>query len=209
MGNYPITLVKLANAIVVGGGAVAERKVAGLLGADASVTVIAPELTPTLEDWHTQGHLQVRRRNFQTDDLADAQLVIAATDDPAVNHAVSRQAIARGCLVNVVDDPAHCTFHVPAIVRRGAVTIAISTDGASPALARRLREEIESLIGPEYATLAGWLAELRPRVQAKVPQAKRAELWNELIDTALSLLRENREAEARASIQTIVARNET
>ncbi|MBM3127372.1 MAG: bifunctional precorrin-2 dehydrogenase/sirohydrochlorin ferrochelatase [Chloroflexi bacterium] len=204
MSHYPISLVDLEHAIVVGGGAVAARKVRGLLDAGARVTVIAPQLTRELEDLARDSRIAVIRRAYQNGDLREARVVIAATDDAEVNHAVSADARARGILVNVVDDPAHCTFHVPALVRRGNLAIAISTGGASPALAKHLRAKIEQTIGAEYERLAQLLAELRPRVQARVPQEQREALWRELIDAALPLLRAGREADARRAAEALI-----
>jgi len=205
MVHYPITLVDPdTRAIVIGGGAVAARKVRGLLDAGARVTVIAPQLVRELQDLAREARITLVPRAYQNGDLRDAHLVIAATDDAHVNHAVYAEARARGILVNVVDDPAHCTFHVPALVRRGDIAIAISTGGASPALAKHLRAHIEKLIGEEYAQLAALLAELRPRVQARVAREHREALWQELIDAALPLLREGRAEEARARAEIIV-----
>ena len=208
MLHYPIVLVDLDTVIVVGGGAVATRKVQGLLDAGAqTVTVIAPDLTPQLETWVAEQRVTALRRTYQPGDLARARLVIAATDDATVNTTVWREARDRGILVNTVDDSPHCTFHVPAIVRRGDLAIAISTGGASPALAKHLRRELERVIGREYEQLAALFAELRPRVNTQVPRAKRAALWDALIETALPLLREGRDA--RAVMEDMVARNET
>jgi siroheme synthase-like protein len=205
MSNYPVTLVDLEHgAVVIGGGAVAARKVRGLLDAGARVTIIAPQLTRELEDLARDQRIVVLRRAYQHGDLRDARLVIAATDDPQVNQAVYDEARARGILVNVADDPAHCTFHVPAIVRRGQIAIAISTGGASPALARHLRQEIEKTIGAEYEQLAALLAQLRPRVQARVPRECREALWHELIDAALPLLQTGDERAAREAIQALM-----
>ncbi|MEJ5200300.1 MAG: bifunctional precorrin-2 dehydrogenase/sirohydrochlorin ferrochelatase, partial [Anaerolineae bacterium] len=155
--------------VVVGGGAVAERKVAGLRAAGAAVTIISPTLTPGLERLAEDGAVQAVRRPYRPGDLEGAFLVIAATDDRTANHAVWEEAERRGCLINVVDDPEHSNFIVPAVVRRGEITLAISTGGASPALARRLRERVEATIGPEYGILAELLAELRPELLRRFP----------------------------------------
>lgn len=206
MIHYPIVLVNLENCCVIGGGAIATRKIAGFLDAGARVvTVIAPELATPIETWVTQGKVEALRRAYAPGDLAHARLVIAATNDAHVNQAVWREAMERGILVNVVDDPPHCNFHVPAIVRRGEVAITISTGGASPALAKHLREKIEGVLGDEYAQLSALLAELRPRVQASVPQSQREKLWRALIDAALPLLRENRADEARRAAEQLIA----
>jgi siroheme synthase-like protein len=169
MKTYPICLVGLETrrAVVVGGGTVAARKVAALLEAGAQVTVISPDLAPALTALAAEGRIAAVVRPYRDGDLAGAFLAIAAAGDPAVNEAVWREAGRCGCLVNVVDDPAHSHFIMPAVVRRGEVTIAVSTGGASPALARRLREKLEAEIGPEYGILAEILAELRPELVAR------------------------------------------
>lgn len=171
MKTYTICLIGLQSqqAVVIGGGNVAARKVEGLLAADAQVRVISPALSPELELLDDTGRIICLRRAYQEGDLQDAYLVIAATDDTSVNHAVWREATKLGCLINVVDDPQHSTFILPAVVQHGDLTIAISTGGGSPALARRLRERIETFIGPEYGILTDVLAELRPELIASFP----------------------------------------
>lgn len=127
--GYPIVLhVRGRRAVVVGGGKVAARKVYGLLEAEADVVVIAPEAVPDIEALAAKGEIVWRKKTFAEDDLAGAFLVIAATNDRNVNEAVA-QAAAPGQLVNVVDDPKRCDFHVPAVIRRGPLTIAVSTGG--------------------------------------------------------------------------------
>ncbi len=165
MQTYPVCLVGLDSrpVIVVGGGAVAARKVQGLLEAGArAVTVISPALAADFVPLVEGGDVTWKARAYEYGDLAGVFLAIAATDDREVNAAVSREAASACCLVNVVDDPDLSTFILPAVVRRGELTVAISTGGASPALARRIRERFEVEIGPEYAVLAALLAELRP-----------------------------------------------
>ena len=205
MSNYPITLVDLEQgAVVIGGGAVATRKVQGLLDADTHVTIITPQCTRELENLAHDPRVTLIRRAYQVGDLRNACVVIAASDDPQVNQAVYDEARTRGILVNVADDPAHCTFHAPAVIRRGQIAIAISTGGASPALARHLRQEIERTIGAEYEHLAELLAELRPHVQTYVPRERREALWRELIDVTLPLLRAGDENAARKEMETII-----
>jgi precorrin-2 dehydrogenase/sirohydrochlorin ferrochelatase len=171
MKTYPINLIGLETrrCVVVGGGAVATRKLAGLLAAGARVTVISLELSTELESRAAEKQITVLRRAYEPGDLSGAFLVIAATDDPPTNAAVWDEARQLGCLINAVDDPAHSNFILPAVVRRGEVNLAISTGGASPTLARRLREQLETQVGPEYGDLAGLMAELRPEIMLQLP----------------------------------------
>ena len=188
MKTYPVSLIGLAQrqVVVVGGGAVAARKVATLLEADARVTVISPDLTSELEALVEAGRIAALNRPYREGDLAAALLVIAATDDAEVNRAVWREADRRGCLINVVDDLAHSNFIVPAVVRRGELTLAVSTGGDSPALARRLREQLEAEIGPEYGELVALLGELRPDLLARfAPGRARLAAALRLVDSDL------------------------
>jgi precorrin-2 dehydrogenase/sirohydrochlorin ferrochelatase len=168
---YTICLVGLPSrqTVVVGGGKVAARKVEGLLVAQAKIKVISPALSLELQLLADSGEIGWLPRPYQEGDLQDAFLVIAATDDPAVNRAVWVEAERRGCLVNVVDDPAHSNFILPAVLQREDLSVAIATGGSSPALARRLRERLETLIGPEYGILASVMAELRPELIEAFP----------------------------------------
>jgi len=172
--NYTISLIGLHSrqTVVIGGGYIAARKVEGLLAAGAQIKIISPLLIPELQFIADEGDIIFLPRSYQDGDLEGAFLVIAATDNPAVNQAVWMEAERRGCLINVVDDPQHCNFILPAVVRRGEMNIAISTGGNSPALARRLRERIEKLIGPEYEVLSKVLGELRPELIANFPEGE-------------------------------------
>jgi uroporphyrin-III C-methyltransferase/precorrin-2 dehydrogenase/sirohydrochlorin ferrochelatase len=154
---FPI-FVKLAGrpVLLVGGGRVAESKVAGLLAAGSVVTVVAPRATASLTKWASEGKLHWHARAFQPADLNGMALVVAAV--PAdVAGGIFTEARSRGILCNSVDDPDHCDFYYGAVVNRGDLQIAISTNGQSPALAQRLRQELEHQFGPEYAD---WLARL-------------------------------------------------
>ncbi len=208
MNTYPISLIGLETrrCVVIGGGAVAARKVAGLLTAHAAVTVISPQLVPELEQRAAAGEVQVVRRAYQPGDLEGAALVIAATDDPAVNRAVWEEASRRGCLINVVDDPACSNFIVPAVVRRGEITVAVSTGGASPALARRLRERLAATIGPEYGILADLLAELRPALLARcAPGEPRLAAALRLVDSdVLEIIRRQGADAGRARLAALL-----
>ena len=171
MKTYPICLIDLEQqrCVVIGGGKVAARKIAGLVDAGARVQVISPEIDPEIVEIAAAGQALINQRAYSPGDLQGAFLAIAATDDPAINHAVWEEARSSGTLINVVDDPQHSNFIVPALVRRGELTIAITTGGGSPALARRLREQFEELIGPEYGELAAILSELRPVLLGNYP----------------------------------------
>src|SRR4051794_38171097 len=151
--------------LVVGGGRVATEKATGLLDCGALVTVVAPEVDDEL------GRLPVRieRRSFHRDDAGGRFLVIAATSDRAVNAEVSSAATALTTLCNVADDPELCSFILPAIVRRDPIVVGVSTGGASPALAQRIRSDVAGLIGPEHAELAERLAALRPWAKRELP----------------------------------------
>lgn len=157
-------------ALVVGGGSVAARKVAALRASGARVTVVAPQIDPDLARG-AHGAVTVRRRAYRAADLRRAWLVIAATNDPAVNRAVAADAARARLFCNVVDQPELCTFQAPAAVRRGLLQIAISTGGASPALAREIRRDLERQFGPEYATLLANLQRRREEAKRDQPSA--------------------------------------
>jgi len=151
--------------LVVGAGRVAHEKVSGLLDCGAVVTVVAPEVSPEVEALP----VELLRRRYRPSDLSGRFLVVAATADTAVNRRVFADAEARALLCNVVDVPELCSFILPALHREDPITVAISTGGASPALAQRLRDEIAKVVRPEHAALAVRLRELRPWAKANLP----------------------------------------
>ena len=167
--------VKLAGrrCLVVGGGPVAEVKVEGLLASEATVVVIAPEVTEKIAAWARKQRLTRHAREFQPSDLDGSFLVIAATGVDAVNESVFREADARGILCNAVDEPERCHFYYPAVVRRGPLQIAISTGGLSPSLASRLRRELEEQFGPEYKRWIEELGALRQKAFARQVDPRR------------------------------------
>jgi precorrin-2 dehydrogenase/sirohydrochlorin ferrochelatase len=167
MGYYPV-LLDLAGrrCVMVGGGIIAGRRVDALLTAGASVTVISPRLTRTLAAMAAEGRIDHEAREYRDGDLDGADLAFVATDAGEVNAAVARDARARGIWINAADDPARCTFILPALVRRGDLTVAVATGGSSPALARAIREELETYLTDDYATLAAIAAEARREVRA-------------------------------------------
>ncbi|MGN7470851.1 precorrin-2 dehydrogenase/sirohydrochlorin ferrochelatase family protein [Brevibacillus sp. SAFN-007a] len=202
--------------VVVGGGQVAERKIASLLAAGAAVSVVSPSCTEAMREWEQAGKLTLRLRPFVPDDVADAVLVIAATSDPAVNLAVYEACRQAGCQwINVVDRPDLCSFTVPSVVERGDVTVAISTGGNNPGLAKKLRRQLEAWIGPEYEDYTLFLGKMRRRVLALDelrPADKRAILAELLDDRFLHWTRsgesERRDREAAALVAGWLERQE-
>ena len=155
---FPLFLkLKGRPCLVVGAGTIAESKIASLLEADAQVRVVAPEATPRVGLWAEENKIDWEQRRFQASDLDNVFLVVAATSSTALHEEIFREATERGVLCNVVDVPGLCDFYYPAVVQRGALQIAISTAGLSPALAQRLRKEMEDQFGTEYEA---WLEHL-------------------------------------------------
>lgn len=201
MAYYPIFLEMTGRrSVVVGGGPVAERKVEGLLAVGASVTVISPALTPRLEAWAKDGRIRHVGRQYGPGDLAGSELAFVATDDPEVNAVVAKEGRARSVWVNAADDPAHSDFILPSVLRRGQLVVAVATGGASPALSRAIREELEAYFSEDYAVLSEVVAEVRRelREQARVPDA---EAWRKALDGDLRrLIAEGRREEAKARL---------
>jgi precorrin-2 dehydrogenase/sirohydrochlorin ferrochelatase len=180
--------------VVVGGGKVAERKVKGLLACNAQVKVISPELTEFLSQLHAEGQLEWLNRPYKKGDLTQAFLVIAATDDEQAQQMVQEEATQLNKLLNVADVPQRCNFILPATVRRGDLTIAVATGGKSPALAKKLRQELEKRIGPEYTVLVDILGALRPQVLASgLSQPENELLFHKLLHDEMAEWIKNRE----------------
>jgi precorrin-2 dehydrogenase / sirohydrochlorin ferrochelatase len=192
--------------VVIGGGDIGLEKVEGLLACDAGVTLIAPVVHPELEDLAAEGSIEWEKRPYAGPaDLEGAFMVIAATDDSEVNIGVYDDAEKRAMLVNVVDVPPLCNFILPAIVRSGPLAIAISTAGASPALAKRMKREISELFGEEYARLAIVLNDARGWAKGTLPTYQdRKEFFEGIVNgdpDPVALLREGRETELLALIE--------
>ena len=153
--------------LVVGAGKIGESKIRSLLIAKAGVRVVAPEATPAIRSWARAGVLTWEPREFRTTDLDGTFLVIAATSSVDVNDVVYREARRRQVLCNAVDDPERCDFYYPAVVRRGALQVAISTEGKSPALAQKLRREFEQQLAPFYSGWIDQLGKIRDRLIRK------------------------------------------
>jgi precorrin-2 dehydrogenase/sirohydrochlorin ferrochelatase len=200
MAYYPVNLdLKGRKCVVVGGGSVAERKVKTLIEFGAAVTVVAPELTAGLAELAGSGSIRHEAGVFAPEVLDGAFIAIAATDDREVNRAVYTESNRRSVLVNVADDPELCTFFLPAFVRRGELTISVSTSGESPSFARRIREEFELQFGPEYGEMADLLGELRDEVKGRYTSMNdRQKAFLRILDSdVLELLAEGKHEEAR------------
>ncbi len=192
---YPIYVqLREQPCIVIGGGKIAEGKVEGLLAAEAQVTVIAPKLTPQLHNLAEEKQ------------ITGAFMVICATDRADINHQVWQEASANRQLVNVVDDTPRCNFIAPSILRKGDLTIAISTSGKAPALAVRLKERLQREIGPEYERFLELARALREPLAQHIPDFEtRKALWYELVDSEiLDALARGEEALAREIISQVV-----
>lgn len=200
MAYYPIFVeMKDRPCLVIGGGREAQRKVNGLLAAGARITVVAPKLTRSLEQLLAAGDIECLQREYQEGDVEGYEVVMVATDDGAINAEVAAEGKRRRVWVNAADDPTNCDFILPAVIRRGAITLAASTGGASPALARRLREELEAYLTEEMPALADLLREVRGDLSSRGIKPD-AELWQEAIDEQLRVLlaqRKYRQAKAR------------
>jgi precorrin-2 dehydrogenase/sirohydrochlorin ferrochelatase len=198
--------LKGRRAVVVGGGDIGLEKVEGLLLCDADVTLIAPDALPALEEYAAEGSISSERREYAgAADLEGVFLAIAATNHSEVNIRVSEDAEARAMLVNVVDVPPLCNFILPAIVRSGPLAIAISTAGASPALAKRMKREIADAFGEPYARLAVMLNDARGWAKATLPTYQdRKEFFEGIVNgepDPVQLVREGRESEVLALIE--------
>jgi len=187
MRYYPIFLrVEGRPCLVIGGGEVAERKIASLLAAGARVTVVSPALTPTLAAQVDAGRLSHHARRYRPGDLKGFLVAYAATNDEGVHAEIARDAAEAGVLLNVVDRPQQCDFVVPSVLVRGDLTVAVSTGGGSPALARKVRQEIEEIIGPEYEQALAVLSRLRARLRAAgLSPAERRRIFHRLLESDL------------------------
>jgi len=199
---FPVMLdLEGRECLVVGGGVVAARKVAGLLDAGARVTVVSPVLAPAVLDIARDGRLRWRPRGYATGDVAGFALVMVATDDDDVNALVAAEARERAIWVNCADDPARCDFILPSVLRRGPLTVSVSTGGASPTVAHMVREELEAVLPPDYAALTEVVADVRRGLRERgiAPAAQR---WRDALDGELKrLVAAGRPAEARERLR--------
>jgi len=191
---YPVCLdLEGKCCLVVGGGKIAERKIVSLLDYGAKVRVVSPKVTPEIADLLRQGRIWYEEREFQAGDLAGVFLVIAATNIDQINQGIAREAQRRGILINVVDAPADSTFILPAVLKRGDLAISISTGGKSPALARKMRQDMETQYGREYEILVDIMGNLRADILRMEPDIeKRKGIFQRLAESD-ELLRTIRE----------------
>ncbi|NPV92235.1 MAG: bifunctional precorrin-2 dehydrogenase/sirohydrochlorin ferrochelatase [Firmicutes bacterium] len=198
---YPISMnIAGKTCLVIGGGAVAERKVRSLLECGGRVVVVSPGATGGLESLAKNGDIELLEKVYQEFSLEGLSptpvLIFTATNDRETNLRVFQDAERLGIAVNTVDDPELCTFYVPSVLRRGPLSVAVSTEGKSPLMARMLREQFEEVIGPEYEEYLNLLGECRERVlQSKLDESKRRMVFKRLIELDLleDLRRGNKE----------------
>lgn len=206
---YPICVdLKGKLCLVVGGGEVAERKVASLLQAGGGVRVVSPAATAAIAKWGRAGKLRLEKRKFRPADLDGSFLVVGATDDPRLHRKIFELCRRKNILVNIVDKPALCSFTVPAVVRRGRLLVAISTDGASPGLAKKIRSKLEKVFGAEYAVFLDWMERARAGVVKRLPsQRERKAIFKKLVGSrVLSLLSTGKKQQARSLFRQIVGK---
>ncbi|MCF8034275.1 MAG: bifunctional precorrin-2 dehydrogenase/sirohydrochlorin ferrochelatase [Desulfarculaceae bacterium] len=205
MTFYPALLdLKDRLVLLVGGGRVASRKLASLLAAGARVRLVSPELAPETRELTGDPKVELFSRGFEPADLEGAWLVVCATSDEALNRAVAAAGEQAGVFVNVVDVPPLCSFIVPAVVRRGELTVAVSTGGASPAAARRLRQRLDDEFGPEWGPYLAVLRAARARLTALGrPAAENRPVFYQLVDSELF---ERVAASDAAGVEAVLAR---
>jgi precorrin-2 dehydrogenase/sirohydrochlorin ferrochelatase len=205
--GYPAFLsISGARALVIGAGRVAERKITGLLRDGAIVTVVAPLASPRVRQWAAAGKLQWRSRKFRLVDLRGQRLVFCATDHADVDQAAAQAARRSGLLVNCSSAPELGNFVLPAVARSGQVQVAVSTGGASPALARRLSADF----GRELKHADAWAAllrEFRREIIERVPRARQRKLWDDLTSEVMArLIQGGKPAEARRMMRNLIER---
>ena len=206
---YPVSLdIAGRLCVVVGGGRVAARKVRGILAAGARVRIISPELTSQLSALVARGSVEWLEKPFAAEDLSGAFLVFAATDQPSVQAEAVAAARAHNLLVNVADDPEACNFQVPAVLRRGDLSISIATNGKTPAVAALVRRRLEEVVGEEYGILTALVAAVREDVLAQAASdAEKKILFQKILQDDIVLwLREGQWHKVQAHLERIIGR---
>lgn len=204
--TLPVNLVVSdRRCVVLGSRAVADGKVQALASRGAAVTVVAEELTSEVESLASDGTVAWERRAYRPGDLEGAFFAVSGHEDQSVDEAVWREALERGVLVNTVDDAVRSVVVFPAIVRRGALQIAVSTEGRSPAVAVRVKQRLEAEFGDEYAVLLEILGDARPLVAGWRTQSDRAALWRSIVDSGvLDLVRAGHADQARQRVLRMI-----
>ena len=200
--QYPVNLVVAGRAcLVVGGGEVAARKVAGLVACGARVTVVAPTIAAEIRAMD----VYCEERPYEAGEAARYRLVVTAADDPAVNNQVFRDGEAAGVWVNSADDPDNCSFTLPAVARRGPIVVTVGTGGHSPALAGWLRRHVEEELGPEYEELMRLLSEAREALQSAGRPTEGLD-WQKALDSGmLDLVRAGKVDEAKERLEACLS----
>lgn len=193
--------------LIVGGGLVAERKVSNLLDYGANVLLVSPQVTPTIDEFAEKGLITVIKRTFKPDDLENIFMVFIATDNTDTNQFIAELCRDKKILVNAVDDPPNCDFFVPAIIRRGSLAVAISTEGKSPMLARHLRMELEDYFIDEYEEYVDLLGEYREVIKNKIPDINiRKQIFAALVNSdILDLLKAGERVLARERVEQCIS----
>ena len=207
MAYYPAFLdLRDRLALIIGGGEVAERKTASLLRCEARVHLAAKTLTSSLEKWKEEGRVRYLGKAYQPSFMDGAFLVIAATDNPELNRRVSKDAEKRGLLINAVDQPEDCNFIVPSLVCRGDLTIAVSTSGRSPALAKKIRKELEASYGEEYESFLILMGKVRAMILQKGrPTEENKVIFQKIIESSLlDRLKERNLNEAASTLSAVL-----
>jgi precorrin-2 dehydrogenase/sirohydrochlorin ferrochelatase len=212
MRYYPINLdVQNRECLVVGGGGVGERKVKTLLECGALVTVVTTDATEALQTLASERSISLKTREYERSDMQGKFLVIGATDNEEVNETISKDAAERGLLCNIADRPAACNFVLPAIARQGDLLIAISTSNKSPAVARRIRQNLEKEFGPEYGLLLNLMGAIRQKLlsESKSPEAHKR-VFEQLLDEGLlEMIRENRTRDVDGLLKDVLGNGYT
>ena len=201
---YPIYLdIENRDVVIIGGGNVCARKAETMMKYGARVTIVSPEFTGEIEQWAADGKLVTRRKQYEESDLSGATIVIASTDNQVVNEKIAADCRRRRIPVNVVDVTPLCEFIVPAIIESGSIQIAVSTGGKSPALARTLKEDLQRLVGPEYAEVNDLLGTLRDGAKAVLPtDMDRKQFFDGILARGiLEMLRTGRRHEAYEAVR--------
>ncbi len=204
---YPVNLqINNRSCLVVGGGSVAERKVQSLLAAGASVAVLSPEITEALADMARERRITYISRCYQHGDIGGFFIVICATNNKEVNQWIADEANQAGALVNVIDAPENGNFVVPSQIARGDLLLTVSTNGKSPALAKKIGAQLAQQYGPEYGLYLDLLAKARLKIKEVISSSKERELfWRQMIDDqVINLLKEGKIQEAEAKINNAI-----